>query len=203
MSNNLYLITPNARNFPADPESLYIGIDAGVFRIQEAGLPVYRALGDFDSLSSGESIPEESLLYPVRKDYSDSELAMELAEKLNAEKHFEKVILWGGISKRLDHTFANLRLISYRFRNIILEDEMQKAWILEAGRHELPSVPDHISFFSIGNSCISLGNFEYGLDHHKLDDSSVLTLSNHFKNDRPGIVDIDYGCLLAIESRYR
>lgn len=203
MSHNLYLITPHARNFPVDPESIYIGIDAGAFRIQEAGLPVYKALGDFDSLCAGEKIPEESLLYPVRKDYSDSELAMELAEKLDSEKHFEKIILWGGISGRLDHTFANLRLISYRFRNIILEDEMQKAWILEEGRHELSAVPDHISFFSIGNSCISLENFEYGLNHHKLDDSSVLTLSNHFKNGGPGIVEIDYGRLLAMESRYR
>ena len=78
----LYLITPHARNFPIDDQADYIGIDSGVYRIMEAGLPVLRALGDFDSLEEGETIPEESILYPVRKDYSDSELAMKLAMNL-------------------------------------------------------------------------------------------------------------------------
>lgn len=198
----LYLITPHARNFPIDDQADYIGIDSGVYRIMEAGLPVLRALGDFDSLEEGETIPEESILYPVRKDYSDSELAMKLAMEFDSIHPYESIILWGGISGRLDHTYANLRLISYRFNKIILEDEMQKAWILNEGVHEIPSNADHISFFSIGESTISLENFQYPLDHHFLSESSVLTLSNHFLNERAGIVTIDSGRLLCIQSRF-
>ncbi|WP_273234858.1 hypothetical protein [Ileibacterium valens] len=50
----LYLITPHARNFPIDDQADYIGIDSGVYRIMEAGLPVLRALGDFDSLKKAK-----------------------------------------------------------------------------------------------------------------------------------------------------
>ncbi len=203
MSRTLYLITPHAKGFPADLQADYIGIDAGACRIEEAGLPLLQALGDFDSLNQNEKIPDQSLIYPVRKDCPDSELAMQLAMKLDSERHYDQIILWGGISGRLDHTYANLRLISYSYPRIVLQDEKQKAWILEKGRHSMKPDQNHISFFSIGSSCISLDNFLYDLDHHELDDSSVLTLSNHFRNSEPGIVTVYSGRLLAISSSFK
>lgn len=202
MSRDLYLITPHARSFPVDPDADYIGIDAGVFRIMEQGLPVLKALGDFDSVEAGQKLPEDVILYPVKKDWSDSELAMELAVELNRKQDYRRIVLWGGISERLDHTYANIRLISWRFPQIELEDEKQKVFVLEKGRHALKSNPDHVSFFALCDSIISLENFLYPLDHKHLDQSSVLTLSNHFKNREDGIVTVFEGRLICIESRY-
>lgn len=202
MKKTLYLITPLARHFPVDLKADYVGIDAGIERILECGLPVFRALGDFDSVMDQKDIPEEAVVFPAEKDWPDSELAMNLALDLDHEFHYRKIVLWGGISGRLDHTFANLRLIAWSYPEIVLQDEKQKAFALLPGRHVIHPEYRHISFFAMEPSCISLENLKYPLSYEKIDQKSVLTLSNSFIDQKDAVVTVHSGRFLCIESQY-
>ena len=68
-------------------------------------------IGDFDSL--GESvladIPKsvEILTFPVEKDASDLEIAVEEAVK----RGFECFYIYGALGKRLDHTLASIAVL--------------------------------------------------------------------------------------------
>jgi thiamine pyrophosphokinase len=66
-------------------------------------------LGDLDSIrpeakSYYESCQVEFRKFSPRKDYTDMQLTLELAEKMGADE----IILVGSLGKRLDHTLANL-----------------------------------------------------------------------------------------------
>ncbi len=65
-------------------------------------------LGDFDSIAE---FPEnvESERFPVKKDFTDSELAVRYA----LEKGYKELLLFGFTGGRMDHTIANLGLLEY------------------------------------------------------------------------------------------
>ena len=65
-------------------------------------------LGDFDSIA--EFPPDViSEKFPVRKDFTDSELAVRYA----LEKGYRELLLFGFTGGRMDHTIANLGLLEY------------------------------------------------------------------------------------------
>lgn len=69
-------------------------------------------LGDFDSLPAEELAEMKSrgvrvIQFPVEKDATDTELAIEQAVAMGADE----IVLLGASGSRLDHTFANLTLL--------------------------------------------------------------------------------------------
>lgn len=202
MPKNLYLITPLAKNFPADPDSDYIGVDAGFLKIQEAGLKISMLMGDFDSLPADVHLPADALVFPVKKDETDSELAMKKAMELNRNDIYYQIILWGGLSGRLDHTLANVRLIVWKYPGIILQDEKQKVQCLLPGKYIFQPEYKHLSFFAMEESVITLKDVLYELEEYPINQKDVFTVSNSFLDNTDAKVIVHSGRVLCVQSSY-
>ncbi|MCD7817523.1 MAG: thiamine diphosphokinase, partial [Lachnospiraceae bacterium] len=88
-------------------DDLIIAADGGYQYLKAAGVEPDVLLGDFDSL---KRVPEHRHLIrhsPI-KDDTDMALAAAYAENNGCEVYF----LYGGLGGRLDHTLANLQLLT-------------------------------------------------------------------------------------------
>lgn len=109
-------LTPKSINFikndenPQNPHPLVIAADSGYDNACDLGLEgeVQVLIGDLDSISDVE-LPSglEIVRLPPEKDDSDASLAVNMA----IERGADEIFLIGGLSGRLDHTLANIRLI--------------------------------------------------------------------------------------------
>lgn len=88
-------------------EDCIIAADSGLVYIEEAGYHPNWIVGDFDSLGyrpKGDNI----ICHPIEKDDTDVALAIEVA----LEKGFTTLYLFGICGGRVDHTIANLQLLT-------------------------------------------------------------------------------------------
>lgn len=193
------LVTPLAQEIPFFKDADYIGVDAGCLKIQQEGLPLAFGVGDFDSMAYDDlqalKRQAELEIHPVKKDETDSELALRLAQ----EKGYHQVILVGGLGGRIDHSLANIRLLMYRYSNLILWEKDQRVFVLEKGRHILYPEYHHISFLAIEQTILSLEGFLYPLSHKKIEPKDIFTVSNTLVQEK-GIVTLEEGKVLCIQT---
>ncbi|MBQ8331773.1 MAG: thiamine diphosphokinase [Clostridia bacterium] len=107
-------ILPSNITEHAKGEDLVLAADSGYRNALSLGESPSLLLGDFDSLG-GCDVPEkvERLQVPAEKDFTDTQLAVDVALKKGATE----IVIIGGLDGRLDHTLSNLA---------ILEDLYQK-----------------------------------------------------------------------------
>lgn len=195
------LITPKSKSVPNMPDYDYIGVDAGALLVLKAGYPLKFAIGDFDSMNeeSYNQLLCQTKVYkhPIEKDETDSELAVRTCNDFG----YDQIILWGGISGRLDHTMINILLLLHRDPNLVLMDENQKVQLLSIGSHCIQKGYRHISFFALEKTIITLKDFLYPLEHQEID-CSDLYLSSNSLLDSDGTVLIEKGKVLCIESNF-
>ncbi|NLC92381.1 MAG: thiamine diphosphokinase [Treponema sp.] len=93
--------------------------------------------GDFDSISSMEILSNDIFtnskkeIFPSDKDYSDTEIAIQLAYKYAKTLNEEPIIiLIGGSGQRVDHLIANFDLFSEKQHPNIWFTEMQSLYYL-------------------------------------------------------------------------
>ena len=111
----------NVQNITERPKSgdLRIAADSGYHNAKILGESIDLLLGDFDSI--GETLPEgvETLTVPAEKDFTDTQLAVNVA----IERGADDIVIIGGLGGRLDHTLSNLsileRLWSQRIHAVI------------------------------------------------------------------------------------
>ncbi|MEG1907562.1 MAG: thiamine diphosphokinase [Gordonibacter sp.] len=84
-----------------------IAVDAGFACLEVLDVVPDMAVGDFDSLGYVPKCRRVSR-FPVKKDKSDMELAL---EKAVAWDH-DELVVYGALGGRLDHTLANLQLFA-------------------------------------------------------------------------------------------
>lgn len=196
------LVTPMTGEIPVIEDAVYIGVDAGALKILEQGLPLYTAIGDFDSMEPKElqKLRTEALIdiHPVMKDETDSELAIMEAQKLGCNP----IYLIGALGGRLDHTLANLRLMCERFPQVILISENEIAFCLTEGTWEVSSFFKHVSFFALQESIVTFKGFLYPLLHRTIKVDDIFTISNEILEDN-ATVEIEKGKLLCIQSGYK
>ncbi|MEE1227378.1 MAG: thiamine diphosphokinase [Lachnospiraceae bacterium] len=106
-----------------------IAADSGLDSYEKLGILPTDVLGDFDSLKNRELLEKcqnEDIgirTYPVRKDYTDTHIALKFAMELieqdrkargtSEEEYGEDLVeLLGATGTRLDHTMANIGLLS-------------------------------------------------------------------------------------------
>lgn len=84
-----------------------IAVDGGFASLEDIGVRPDLVMGDFDSLGY---IPQgiRNVRFPAEKDKSDMELALKRAKG----QRFERVIVFGALGRRLDHTMANMAVFS-------------------------------------------------------------------------------------------
>lgn len=97
------------------PVDLIVSADSGLVAAEEWGLESDWIVGDMDSIDDRGRLaryPADRVLsYPEDKDYTDTELAIELLR----EKGCDEVVLVGGGGGRLDHTLALTALFERTF----------------------------------------------------------------------------------------
>ena len=84
-----------------------IAVDAGFAYLEELGVKPDMAVGDFDSLGYIPKCRRVSR-FPVKKDKSDMELALEKAVAWD----YDDLVVYAALGGRLDHTIANLQLFA-------------------------------------------------------------------------------------------
>ncbi|MBQ8862801.1 MAG: thiamine diphosphokinase [Clostridia bacterium] len=160
-------------------------------------------IGDFDT---GEpiSFPEstEVLRFPVEKDDADSMLCVKEA----SARGYKEITVVGGLSGRLDHTFANLQMLAYgkaHGLNITITDGENTAFMMSPGKIALPRKKRHsLSVFSYDTEAtgISLSGVKYPLSHGTLTNRFPLGLSNEITGESAEI-GLESGMLLVIISK--
>ena len=91
-----------------------IGADRGALYLLEQGMPLHAAIGDFDSVTLDERsrIEAEAETFlghdAYDKDQTDTEMAFQYALGLKSEE----IVLYGALGTRMDHSLANVHLLS-------------------------------------------------------------------------------------------
>ena len=118
--------------------------------------------------------------FPTKKDETDTELCIELSDKLKAKE----IHLMGALGGRIDHTIANVNLLYYiRKRGIIPKIVSEKEEIYIAMDEEITidgEIGDIISILPIKNDAkgVTLKNLEYPLENYDMKFSRPLGISN-------------------------
>ncbi len=104
----------------ASDHAYLIGVDGGVRHLRKLDMIPDIVIGDFDSISSHEIkwITEkavETRRFPPEKDQTDFELALDHAMEIGCKE----IQVFGALGGRMDHTLANISLLSNpRYSNI-------------------------------------------------------------------------------------
>jgi len=185
-------------------EDYVICTDGGYDIALEHGINVDLLLGDFDSIKN--SLPKNVKIekFKPEKDFTDLDLALKSA----VESGYDEVIIIGGIGGRLDHTVANLQLLSHYndyFDRLSMLDGKNKCFILDAGKcHELtlPQKADsYFSVFSLSEQCtgVTITGAKYNVTDHTFTRSFPLGVSNEFQ-EKSTAISIKDGTLLIVIS---
>lgn len=96
------------KQFAPKADDYVIAADGGFDHLKKLGVHPDMLLGDFDSL---EAVPEHENIvrHPVEKDDTDTMLAAKTALQMG----YRVFVVYGGTGGRLDHTLANIQLLSF------------------------------------------------------------------------------------------
>lgn len=183
-----------------------IAADGGLKHLEKMNVAPSLIIGDFDSI---DSLAYYEKLFPmaevrafeVRKDYTDSELAVRIA----LDYQPETVTLIGVTGTRLDHTFGNLSLLKILYEagveGVIIDDHNQIRYI-ETELTLKAEIGTNMSIVPLSDNVtgITLEGFEYPLNDATLEFGSSTGISNVFAKTTGRIV-IKAGRAFVLQSR--
>jgi len=182
--------------YQEEANEFLIGVEEGAYMLAKNRIAMDRAVGDFDSVSPAQKktiakYAQAVALHEEEKDETDTELAIEMALNL----HADKILIYGGLGKRFDHAYANMFLL--KKGPITLIDLNHKMYVLSPGEHKIENKYSYISFFAIEDvKNLNLKNFYYPLKGKDLSRFDPLCISNKGS----GTVSFDRGLLLVIHA---
>ena len=182
---------------PIQKDDYILAADGGLAHLQKLGLTPDGIIGDFDSLGY---VPQNSQVFPVEKDDTDSMLAV----RKGLELGYKEFILYGALDgPRLDHTIANLQTL------LFLESQGAKGTLVglkylittvKNGVLRLPPAESGIvSVFCLGEKArgVTIRGLKYGLENGQLDSSFPLGVSNHFVGKESSVA-VEEGTLIVM-----
>ncbi|MBT2756058.1 thiamine diphosphokinase [Mesobacillus foraminis] len=193
----------------ATVESVWLGVDKGVFTLLESGIAPDYAFGDFDSVTEKEwEVIEQRVRnlkkFSPEKDETDMELAINWA----LEQSPKQINLFGATGGRLDHMFGNVQLLlKPALANLPSEiqmiDKQNHVFAKPPGTYSLNELAGkkYISFVPVTPSVkgLTLEGFKYPLVNCDLPIGSTLCISNELLNDY-GTFSFSEGILLVVRS---
>lgn len=181
-----------------DADDQIIAADGGYRYLKMLGIEPHVLLGDFDSL---DVVPEHRHLirHSPLKDDTDMALAVAYAVEEGSERFF----LYGGMGGRLDHTIANIQLLTGMARRGLEAYLVGKENIVTAIDAECLVFPETfhgiLSVFSMDS--VSVGIWERGLKYPLSDAvmtcDKTLGVSNEFTGSESS-VEVTEGTLLVM-----
>ncbi|MDD4507527.1 MAG: thiamine diphosphokinase [Eubacteriaceae bacterium] len=184
-------------------ERRVIAADKGAEMVARLGLKPDLLVGDFDSVDlrilkkmAGAGVPIQR--HPVRKNQTDTELAIALAMK---EKP-QKVILFGATGTRMDHVLASIHSLYPLLEAGIpaaLVDEYNTLSLLKGTRQlELPSGTT-LSILAYTDTVrgVTLSGFEYPLKDVTLSHAGAGWTVSNVTTPPPQMITVQEGILLV------
>jgi len=185
---------------------LVICADSGYDHALKMGITPDFVVGDFDS---AQNVPpkEITLTFPSKKDFTDTELALETAR----ERGFKNMLFLAATGNRIDHSLANVLLLkscAEREETASIVNENNAAFLIERRTNKKPEVRKNIKLAVEVAQVVSLlplencegvttQNLEYALTNATLRVGTTRGISNvatsNFIN-----VSIESGCLLVV-----
>ncbi|WP_217585648.1 thiamine diphosphokinase [Lentibacillus saliphilus] len=187
---------------------VWIGADRGALTILQNNLPLHYAVGDFDSVSAAEKdrikqAAKTFQIYPEEKDWTDLELAVQIAHDLQPAHLY----LFGLSGGRFDHTLINLQLlVKLLEHNIsaVMVDKQSQVMATRPGLHTVNDEPcyPHVSFIPHTEwvTGLTLDGFYYPLKNADISWGSTLCISNKLVRNS-GTFSFKSGILLIVKSR--
>ncbi len=182
-------------------KSFVICADGGMSHADALGIVPDVWLGDGDSLENDNIIAKEKISFPVKKDNTDTDLAIELA----LERGFKDITIIGGIGGRLDHEFSHFCLL----KKIIdsgaegrLIDEKNTVAIKNSSFEIRPDGRKYVSFFPFGGDVenFSVNGLRYKAEGIRLECNKAQASSNNFIEEKIAKITFDSGYVLVISS---
>lgn len=166
------------------------------------GIKPHMLIGDFDSCHA--PLPEDIEIHRCvpEKDDTDTLLAVKTALDLGAEK----IVLYGVLGGRLDHTIANIQTLIYiRRRGCFgeIRSTDNTAAVYGTGEHRLPAREGwYLSIFSMSEETEikRLRGVKYPLTDYLMTTEFPIGVSNEITADE-AVLEIGRGEALVIRSR--
>jgi thiamine pyrophosphokinase len=181
------MIRPEGIEEAPGENDLVIAADSGYENAKRLGITPAVALGDFDSYDES-LIPSEvkKIPFPPKKDYTDSQLAVEYA----IEQGCTRICLIGGISGRLDHTLSNLAILENlwdRKIRCVMTDGFNRVRFLRNDSEILPRSP-HFRYFGLLAADerlrgVEIDGCKYPLKHATLSRKNQFAVSNEIEGN--------------------
>jgi len=183
-----------------------ICVDGGTTWAMRLGMVPDRVVGDLDSISP-EALDyaaghgAEFTVVPREKDNTDTQLALELAERDGATG----VVIWGGTGSRLDHSLSNLfSASSLVLKGIAVQFASPREDIYLIDRSlVLPArVGETVSLIALGDEAlgVTLSGFKYPLFDARINGRWQHAVSNVVVAENPA-VRVASGVLAVIHYR--
>ena len=173
-----------------------IAADGGYAAAVKLGIRPNLVVGDFDSLGY---VPEaeEIVQHPVRKDDTDTLLAI----RLGLEKGYRNFVITGALGGRLDHTFANLQALlflrDHGARGVLYGDSFA-ATAVTNGSITIEG-KGTLSVFTMDAKAegVTLKNVSFPVEQGTLTNSFPIGVSNEFL-EGPAVISVENGTLLVM-----
>ena len=180
---------------------LIIAADGGYDTLRALGITPDLILGDMDSVNA-DAAGIERLVFPVRKDETDSFLAY----REGVRRGYSEFSLYGCVGGRDDHTFANYALLVYareRGHKMTLIGKSSDTFAMINESVTISGEPlSHLSVFAFGGDArgVSVRGAEYEADRVTLTPSFPLGVSNRFSGGEVR-VSVENGKLLVMTEK--
>lgn len=157
----------------------FIAVDAGYLALIRANLPIKLLIGDLDSLKDVENYRCNVSKFNQLKDETDTHLAIKYAIK----EQYQKIVILGVTTKRMDHFINVLQLLLiYKNYDIEIHDEYNRIFLLTKDTI-IKNEYRYISFFSFKSSIVSTAGLLYELDNYEITPFTFQTVSNQIIKD--------------------
>ena len=182
------------------PDDLIICADGGANYAKLMELTPCIIIGDMDSIAmeAKEYFHRKQVSfieYPRHKDYSDTQLALSIAE----ERQVKEIIFFGSLGKRLDHTMANiyacLAAVARGIKIVHYSPDMI-LYIINDKLEIKGQQGDIVSVLALTDEVtgISENGFEYSLSHAVMKKDNPYGISNRMLSEQAEIT-VEHGIL--------
>ncbi|MGN0463517.1 MAG: thiamine diphosphokinase [Acutalibacteraceae bacterium] len=207
MKSGICFVVGAGENFGLDikpsDKDLVIAADAGLVYLRAAGISPDIIIGDFDSLSY---VPEGPgvIRLNTRKDETD----MLSAVQRGIELGYSEFHIYCGTGGRIDHTVANIQLLTYLARRgmtgfLFGKDSVMT--VIENGEYKFGGeLTGFVSVFSLSDESrgVYLENLKYELENAVITNAFPIGTSNEFIG-KPGKIRVENGTALIVLPRNR
>ena len=174
--------------------------DSGLYHANKIGIIPDIVAGDFDSYFDDISFKCTVIRCKPEKDDTDTMMCVKYALSHEADE----IVIYGGLSGRLDHTFANIQTLRYCVeRNVmaVIDDGLNKSLVQTVGRAEYQQNKGYFSVFALTDKLMikELSGVKYPLKDYSMTSDFPIGVSNEIIEN--AVLEISEGYALIIFSK--